>query len=285
MSDKRKGFRNFSLVLFYIFSLLAVIACALISIQVARNREKVHTRPLNYDSLARLAKQEIDSFAKRTGIHLASEKRITIVGDVYHPTEIRDSLFALHIYYDSTKNGIGEWQHHVKSVNVSYLADPTKKQTLLMPEVFPFESYHIPVVMEDMNFDGYSDFRVLDFVMMYGQSSYHYWLYNPVKDAFEPDTVLEKTSSPHFDPQTKTVFSSCRGAGPFDEVNETFTWGEGKLVLQEREEFITKHDYQNTYIIAMTKRINGKLVERTGEFAEPPITSTGQPIYDWEKLK
>jgi hypothetical protein len=223
MSDKHKVSR-FSTVMFWSLSFLVVVIGAVIALDEISSEVKVpNDQPFNYDSVALSVKQQIDSL---TGSHdslPAIEKKIFITGDEYLPEEIHDSLFSFEINYDSTKNRIGEWNKYLRSIAIYRLSDHKKIQTIYPPEKFPFETYHVPITVEDMNFDGYNDFRVLDFVMMYGQSSYHFWLYNPKKGQFEPNPALAETSSAEFDQQTKTIYSRCRGAGPFDEINQTFT--------------------------------------------------------------
>jgi hypothetical protein len=286
MSDKRKEFRRFSAVMFWSLSFLVVVICAVIALDEISSQVKVpNDQPFNYDSVALSVKQQIDSL---TGAHdslPAIEKKIFITGDEYLPKEIHDSLFSFEINYDSTKNRIGEWNKYVRSVVIYRLSDHKKIQAVYPPEKFSFESYHVPITVEDMNFDGYSDFRVLDFVMMYGQSSYHFWLYNPKKERFEPDTSLARTFCATFDQKNKMIYSRERLSGPFDEINQTFTWENNKLVLQEEEEFFTSLNDSTPYTITMKKRINGKLVERTADFSDPPITNVGSVIYDWDKLK
>ena len=277
MSDKRKDFRHIFMVKF-LGPLLIVLTIggALVIDEISPDKKNAG---------ANVPQQENQMISVIDNDSVpAIKKYIFIVGDEYHPEEIHDSLFSFEINYDSTKNGIGEWDNFIKSVGIILLLDHKKIQTITSPESYTFESYSIPITVEDMNFDGYNDFRVLDFVMMYGQSFYHFWLYNPKKGLFEPNTSLTRTVSPRFDPETKKIYSSCRGAGPFDIINQTYTWGNKTLVLQEEDELFTILD-SVPYAITMTKRINGKLVIRSKNFADPPITNSGQVIFDWDKLK
>jgi hypothetical protein len=282
MSDKRKGFRHlftlgfFATVLILIGGFMAW--CAYYFIVLFIGVSSVGTSLEDpADSLA--LKQPIDSTKEIA-------KKIIIEGDEYHPNEIHDSLFSFRINYDSTKNGIGEWNNHIKSVTIFRLPGREKIQTVVPPEIFSFESYQIPVIVEDMNFDGYNDFRTMSWFMTRGQTFYNFWLYDPAKGKFKADTFMSNNMwDVQFDHQAKTVTSNQRLAGgPFNHVNEVYAWENGKLILQHKEE-CDQNPFGDDVYITMTKRINGKLVERTKHFDSIPLTKDWQVVYDWDKLK
>jgi len=62
-------------------------------------------------------------------------------------------------------------------------------------------------VVEDMNFDGHDDFRMLEWVSMSGYwnvRTFQFWFFNPDSATFERDTLWEKFRSPVFNATDKT---------------------------------------------------------------------------------
>jgi hypothetical protein len=219
------------------------------------------------------------------GDTIPADKNPIIVDNAERPAEIHDTLFSFEIKYDSTKNGLGEWNNYVKSITAFSLPSRNKIQVIVPPEKFPFESYNVPVIAEDMNFDGCTDIRIMSGFMVRGQTFYYFWLYDPLKGKFKEDTFLSNNMwDVQFDHKTKTVISNQRHAGPFNEINEVYAWENGKLVLQSREQCIP-NPFGDDGDLTITKRIDGKLVTREKHFDTIPVTNTGSVIYDWEKLK
>ncbi|MDQ3111886.1 MAG: hypothetical protein M3R17_18525 [Bacteroidota bacterium] len=193
-----------------------------------------------------------------------------------------DSLFTFHLNYGHDKDGLGEIFDTIRSIDIIRKKDGVKIQTVIPPT--SFYSHWLPLfVIEDMNFDGYLNFRVLDFVPMYACETYHYWLYDPKKDRFEMNSALEVTSNVKFEKESKTITSHFRGGGPFDERNEIFTWENKKLVLQYSEEvFMGIKEYEGT--VSMKKRIGRKLVERSKDYDSIPFTREGDIIFNWDEM-
>ena len=285
----RKRFRSFSLTIFYCLSFILVVVSALISINILRS-EANRENDFNFDSAVASAKREVAAWKnshKNPADSLpASEKHIVITGDEHHPQEIHDSLFSFEIHYDSIKNGLGEWQDFVRSVNIFHLPDHKKIQVVYPPEKFPFESYRVPVIMEDMNYDGYTDFRVMTWTMTRGQTFYDFWLYDPAKEKFVQDTFMSNNLwDAEFDPEEKTVISNARLAGPFSMRNEIYSWENGKLILQEYKECEENPYGENGGDLTMKKRIGGKMITRTKYYKTIPITQSGQVIFEWDSLR
>lgn len=66
------------------------------------------------------------------------------------------------------------------------------------------------VEIEDMNFDGYLDFRVVTELPTDTNTSYAYWFYAPNENLFSQRPELEFLVSPYFDAQTQRVTSFNR---------------------------------------------------------------------------
>ncbi len=285
MSGKRKGLNQLSTVAFWVLVLIVFAGTVALGIYEMKYSEKRYYEHLTkYDSIALSVNQQIAALTGSQDSVIEKNKYPFITGDENHPTEIHDSIFSFEIAYDSTKSHIGKWAIFIKSVSIFYVTGHKKIQTVFPPEKYQFESYHIPLVVEDMNFDGYNDLRVLNFVPMYQCETYDYWLYVPSKKRFEKNKALEVTSNVKFDAVSKTITSHYRGGGPFDELNEIFTWDKNKLTLQYSEEvFMGIKDMEGFY--TMKKRIDGKLLERSRKYDTIPLTDEGELDFRWDSLK
>lgn len=122
-------------------------------------------------------------------------------------------------------------------------------------------AYTLGFVAEDMNFDGYTDFRLMDFLPAYTWNvNYLYWLYNPSKKMFERDTLLEVIYGPEFDASSKKIrkyWKEDDGMG-----TETYQWINGKIVMTETE--TTRKEQINGKARAVTRReklVNGKWIK------------------------
>jgi len=67
-------------------------------------------------------------------------------------------------------------------------------------------------ILEDMNFDGYADFRVQAFVPAGPNTPYLYWLYDPASGGFKPNRTLEEIASPTFHPAERVIRSENRSS-------------------------------------------------------------------------
>ena len=90
-------------------------------------------------------------------------------------------------------------------------------------------------VLEDMTFDGYTDFRIQAFVPAGPDIPYLYWLYNPETGRFEGNKDLEEISSPVFDPG-EGVIRSVNRDGAAVHVSRAYRYEEGVPRLFRVEE-------------------------------------------------
>ncbi|THB66687.1 MAG: hypothetical protein D6E12_10045 [Desulfovibrio sp.] len=108
-----------------------------------------------------------------------------------------------------------------------------------MPGQTDFYGQGDPVVVEDMNFDGYNDFRLKEFTPLMGNTAYLYWLYEHETNTFWRSPTLEILSSPSFDPATQTISSYDRGPGGMTTMTYAIDNGELVKVGEEYESFQT----------------------------------------------
>ncbi|MGL1180795.1 XAC2610-related protein, partial [Vibrio parahaemolyticus] len=74
--------------------------------------------------------------------------------------------------------------------------------------------------------------------------AYYAWLFNPVKEKFEPCEQLENITSPEVDDNKKLIYSNWKGgAGNF--VSDIYEYKKGKYILMsslELNRYVHKKD-------------------------------------------
>lgn len=111
-------------------------------------------------------------------------------------------------------------------------------------------------IVEDMNFDGKPDFRLLEFLPAGPNVPFLYWIYNPKKKIFEKNKNYEEIANPKFDYVKKEINSSWRG-GCCQHGNDIYRLVNGVPKLVER--FIIGHNEEDKEYKEHWKLINGKL--------------------------
>lgn len=145
-------------------------------------------------------------------------------------------------------------QNYIASITIMSLLDNSVQQVLKFDSASghdhfviicstdtAYKKYCTDFVVEDMNFDGYNDFRIAQAPKpAYGRNiSYYYWTYNPKKKLFEEDETLENTflPDPSFDASSKTI--SCTMQDPsadpeHDYEEHTYKYRYGNLIEIEQ---------------------------------------------------
>jgi hypothetical protein len=100
------------------------------------------------------------------------------------------------------------------------------------------------VIIEDFNFDGYADIRLLQYLPETANIPFFYWLYNPKTEKFERNTQLEIIQSPILDAKNEYILSQWTKG---DKIQGTdfykFAGRKIKLVKQETETFVDSVNY------------------------------------------
>jgi hypothetical protein len=179
-----------------------------------------------------------------------------------------DKTFSFTLFIDSTLTGDSvNYDCVVKSIVVTRLKNNKQIQTILPDENHP--SCGLPqnqiFIIEDINFDGYNDIRLLQFLPAAPNLPYHYWTYTPTTQRFQRQIALEEITSPKFDPKKKLIYSFWRSSC-CDHGLSTYRYINDKPTLIEESE--VKED-DNKIITTLKKLVNGKmkLVKRTVEKA------------------
>jgi hypothetical protein len=179
-----------------------------------------------------------------------------------------DKTFLFTLLADSTLTGDSvNYDCVVKSIVVTRLKDGKQIQTIIPGENYP--RCGLPqdqiFIVEDINFDGYNDIRLLQFLPAAPNLPYYYWTYNPATQRFQRQKALEEITSPDFDPKKKLIYSFWRGSC-CDHGLSTYRYINGKPTLIEESE-VKEED--GRVISTIKKLVNGKmkLVKKTIEKA------------------
>jgi hypothetical protein len=173
----------------------------------------------------------------------------------------KDTLHYYNVVVDSVLLG-DKYSPTVKAIEIFDLKK-NKIQTVT-PGQFVFDAYidsGAVFVLEDMNFDGYNDFRLLNWISTNLQKGYWYWFYDTTTRQFLADTLLEEMWNPFFDPVQKTIHAWWR-VGFTNYGHALYKWHEGKLLLLVREEETWDINTDNPGHIILTRMINGIEVEK-----------------------
>lgn len=137
-------------------------------------------------------------------------------------------------------------------------------------------AYPEAFVIEDLNFDGYADLRLIAFLPAGANVPYLYWLFDPQQGLFVRNTQLEAITSPEVDVANQQLLSSWR-AGAATYGADTWMWLNGApvMVRQETREYLDADRYRLT----LRELRAGELVvveERVVD-ARPPDAPTPAP--------
>ena len=89
-------------------------------------------------------------------------------------------------------------------------------------------------IVEDINFDGHNDLRVINWLGTRSDKEYRYWIYDTKTEMFNADTTLNDFMNPSFDQNTKTIYTHWR-YGINEEGHAIYNWQNGKcnLLIEE----------------------------------------------------
>ena len=181
-----------------------------------------------------------------------------------------DKIFDYKVVVDSVLSGDSvNFDCVVKSISIFRKANKKIVQTIIVPENYTFfgrleESKKYVFVLEDVNFDGFNDFRVIQFEPANPNIPYYYWTFNYKKQIFQRDTALEEITSPDIDHKRKVITSFWQ-AGWCDHGVDTYKYINGKITLIQKYEFACDEKNPELLISTTRKLINGKmkLVQRS----------------------
>lgn len=183
-----------------------------------------------------------------------------------------DNLHSYKVYVDSTLSG-DKLNHDCYIKKISVYAKDNKKllQTITPPDnAFSCSMPQDQIfLLDDINFDGLSDFMIVQFIPASPNIPYYYWTFSNTIQQFQRDTTLEEITSPIFDKQKKLITSFWR-SNCCDHGLSTYKYIDGKITLIKETEIADDLDNSGQQITTKKKLVDGemKLVERTVEKVE-----------------
>lgn len=185
-----------------------------------------------------------------------------------HTFRDKDFEFTLEVNQKPSADGASPFCE-LKSVTVRRKPDGQELQKLALEGIL-LECGVEPgalLIVEDIDFDGRKDLRVLRLLDARLQSTFDYWVYDQKTGRFEKDARFEALSSPHFDAGTRTITSVSR-TGAMDKTVEKFRLlKNGKLELIFREE-TAQSGLDGSILITTGRKVGGKWVETTRQVEE-----------------
>ncbi len=98
-------------------------------------------------------------------------------------------------------------------------------------------------IVEDMNFDGFSDFRVLQYRPAFPNMPYYYYLYDPIQKKFvlqDDNMFWIELTSPEFDQKNKIIYSHMYD-GTMGYERDTYKLIDTKWTIVESEGYYISH--------------------------------------------
>jgi hypothetical protein len=129
----------------------------------------------------------------------------------------------------------------VKEIKIRSLKSKQTIQTIVPPDNVHHCNSEMDwkFTIEDMNFDGKNDFRLVEFIPASPNIPYIYWLHESGKFNLATDTTLLQVTSPKFDQVNKVVSSFWRN-GCCQHGLDSYRYDKTGLVLYERR--VIGHD-------------------------------------------
>lgn len=173
-----------------------------------------------------------------------------------------DSLYAYKLTVDTLTNMDG---CTVKLIDIS--AKTSNAHLQIIPDASNYirceddTADHQCFAIEDMNFDGYNDMRLLIGGIGTGHNlSYNYWLYDPKSKTFKSTSIFDELTEPYFNAATETV-TSYQWGGQEGSSSTEYELHNGKLrVVAENSSAAC--DYTGNYLEGRTEYqyVKGKQV-------------------------
>lgn len=142
----------------------------------------------------------------------------------------------------------------VTSINILNKKDNTVFQNLNGFEAIVQENEQ--VILEDLNFDGYADIRLLQYLPEDSNVPFYYWLYNSSKKKYERNVALEVVRSPSIDNTNEFILSQWSN-GDSIQGTDYYKYSGNKLVLTKQE--VKENTDEKNYRLTVKQPIGDSL--------------------------
>jgi LysM repeat protein len=187
------------------------------------------------------------------GQKLRVSEQATLKWTWTHKSTIHPTLpeFVFKLVGKPTKNGI-----KVEAIESRRGNESQPFQTLNVSAMPTITEDTVAFDVEDINFDGYHDMRLMESMLGTANAKYLYWLFEPQTGRFVKNTALSAIISPRVDAENKQIISAWRDGCCYYET-DYYQVVDNKplLVRQEKEEY----DEAGTKKVTVWERVGGKL--------------------------
>lgn len=142
----------------------------------------------------------------------------------------------------------------VVAINVVNKSDGTPFQQLDGFEAVVQENEQ--VIVEDLNFDGYADIRLLQYLPEDTNIPFFYWLYNPSTKKYERNKELEVVRSPSVDQVNEFILSQWV-EGDKIQGTDYFQYSGKQLVLKKQE--VKENTDEESFVLTVKQPIGDSL--------------------------
>lgn len=142
----------------------------------------------------------------------------------------------------------------VTSINILKKTDKGLFQTLTDFQAIVQENEQ--VIVEDLNFDGYADIRLLQYLPEDANIPFFYWLYNPTTKKYERNEALEIVRSPSIDDSNELILSQWVD-GDNIQGTDYYQYSGKKLILTKQE--VKENTDEKSFVLTVKQPVGDSL--------------------------
>lgn len=139
-------------------------------------------------------------------------------------------------------------------------------QEIAFEETETPDAEKLGLIIEDINFDGFKDIRIQQFLPAGSNIPYYYWLWDKEAAQYIQNKELEEITSPEIDLEHETIKSTAR-SNAFTYIEREYKFLEGVLTLVKETEKVANPD-KNIWNITV-RELKGKELKVTKTYSEP----------------
>lgn len=147
-----------------------------------------------------------------------------------------------------------------KMKTVTAIAILNKKNGALFQNLTGFEAIvqeNEQVILGDLNFDGYADIRLLQYLPEDANVPFFYWLYNPKTKQYQRNTTLEIVRSPSIDKENSLILSQWVDGDSIQGTDYYQYSGNSNITLVKQE--VKEITDEESYVLTVKQPIGDSL--------------------------
>jgi hypothetical protein len=240
----------------YVFVILSftLIFFLLLGCSVAKNEIAVEEEATEIST--------VNSISNSNSVTLVAKEMENVTIIKHEKIHSTLSEFTFKIYGKKSKRDYGEDSYDYSANKIEIYKTVDKKeliQEITFEETNTADAECLGFVIEDMNFDGYKDIRIQQFVPAAPNVLYYCWLWDDKSSKYIENEYLEEITSPEFDYETKTIKSFVRGSAA-DYAKRIYKYIDDVPALIKEIEIEVKFVDDKTVIHYSRKELeNGKM--------------------------